>query len=83
VLANTATQSKEQHRYFNAAELREVFTLPDMAAAASQTALQLARLHPITQRSVYQSLNDELNFVHSLGELAMACKTIWSIMLRY
>lgn len=63
VIANTATQSKPQHRYFNSAELREVFSIPDNSM--SHTARQLTALHPI--KVTYASLDEEMKFVNTLG----------------
>lgn len=74
LIANTAIQSKTQHRYFNAAELREVFSIPD--SSVSMTARQLSTLHPVNQRRTYPALDDEIQFVNTLGMIYQLSNTI-------
>ncbi|KAK8710077.1 hypothetical protein V6N13_145418 [Hibiscus sabdariffa] len=65
-LFKTATEHKEQIRYFSQQDLRELFSLPKQGFDISLTQRQLLEEHD-SQHKMDESLENHINFLETLG----------------
>ena len=63
--SSSSSSSSDTTRYFTSQELREVFQFGDPFASA--TFQQLSQMHPITQRKVYNGLQQQLDVVEAFS----------------